>query len=104
MSAALARCPLTGLSFATQDRCVLLATDIAARGLDIPGVDHVVHYQLPRAADAYVHRNGRTARAAREGFALMLCSPDEKKSMRGILSSLGRGEPSLPCPIFLMVR
>ncbi|KAL7277303.1 hypothetical protein ACG7TL_009159 [Trametes sanguinea] len=47
--------------FKSTPNAVLLATDIAARGLDIPAVDHVVHYQAPRTADAYVHRNGRTA-------------------------------------------
>lgn len=69
---------------------MLIATDVAARGLDVPSVDHVVHYQLPRSADVYVHRNGRTARAKREGFSLQLCGPDEQKMSRALLSSLGR--------------
>ena len=64
---------------------------MAARGLDIPSVDHVVHYQIPRSADIYVHRNGRTARAKREGFSLQLCAPDERKVARALLHSLGRG-------------
>jgi ATP-dependent RNA helicase DDX24/MAK5 len=70
---------------------VLLATDIAARGLDVPAVDHVVHYQLPRTADAYVHRNGRTARASRDGFSLLMCAPAERRVLRALLGSLGRG-------------
>jgi ATP-dependent RNA helicase DDX24/MAK5 len=71
---------------------ILLATDIAARGLDIPSVDHVIHYQIPRSADAYVHRNGRTARAMRQGFSLIMCAPGERKVLRALLTNLGRGE------------
>lgn len=58
--------------------CVLLATDVAARGLDVPSVEHVVHYQLPRSADTYVHRSGRTARAGSSGVSLALIEPKEK--------------------------
>jgi ATP-dependent RNA helicase DDX24/MAK5 len=70
---------------------VLLATDIAARGLDIPAVDHVIHYQVPRSADAYVHRKGRTARAMNKGFSMLMCAPDERSVVKGLLKSLGRG-------------
>ncbi|ODV87844.1 hypothetical protein CANARDRAFT_193276 [[Candida] arabinofermentans NRRL YB-2248] len=56
---------------------VLIASDVAARGLDIDGIDHVVHYHLPRTADTYIHRSGRTARAGKEGVSIMLCSPQE---------------------------
>ncbi|VEU19740.1 DEKNAAC100420 [Brettanomyces naardenensis] len=56
---------------------VLIASDVAARGLDIPGIQHVVHYHLPRTADTYIHRSGRTARAGREGVSIVLCSPQE---------------------------
>jgi ATP-dependent RNA helicase DDX24/MAK5 len=73
-------------------RSVLLATDIAARGLDILSVDHVIHYQIPRTADMYIHRNGRTARAMLEGFGLLLCAPDERKLLRSLLGSLKRSE------------
>ncbi|KAF9788333.1 ATP-dependent RNA helicase [Thelephora terrestris] len=75
---------------------VLLATDIAARGLDIPYVDHVIHYQIPRSADTYVHRNGRTARAMRQGFSLIMCAPDERKVLRGLLTNLGREDGEIP--------
>ena len=78
-----------------QGTAVLLATDVAARGLDVEGVDHVVHYQAPRTADAYVHRNGRTARAMRRGFALLMCAPDERKVVRALMRSLGRGASPL---------
>lgn len=56
---------------------VLIATDVAARGLDIPKIDHVAHYHLPRSADVYIHRSGRTARAGLEGVSVMFCSPQE---------------------------
>ncbi|KEO55170.1 DEAD/DEAH box helicase [Thioclava pacifica] len=56
---------------------VLVATDVAARGIDIPGVAYVVNYDLPDVPDAYVHRIGRTARAGREGEAIAFCCPDE---------------------------
>lgn len=56
---------------------VLVASDVAARGLDIPNIDHVVHYHLPRSADVYIHRSGRTARAGKEGVSAMFCSPQE---------------------------
>ncbi|KAA8910742.1 hypothetical protein TRICI_004054 [Trichomonascus ciferrii] len=56
---------------------VLIATDVAARGLDIPAVQHVVHYHVPKSADLYVHRSGRTARAGLDGVSVVLCSPDE---------------------------
>jgi superfamily II DNA/RNA helicase len=79
------------ISFKSTPNSILLATDIAARGLDIPAVDHVLHYQLPRTADAYVHRNGRTARASRSGFSLLMCAPDERRVLHGLLSSLHRG-------------
>jgi ATP-dependent RNA helicase DDX24/MAK5 len=81
--------------FKSTPNSILLATDVAARGLDIPSVDHVIHYQIPRSADVYVHRNGRTARAMREGFSLLMCAPDERRLLRGLLGSLGRGEFSL---------
>lgn len=82
--------------FKTTANSILLATDIAARGLDIPAVDHVIHYQIPRSADVYVHRNGRTARAARSGFSLLMCAPDERRLVRALLGSLGRRESYLP--------
>ncbi|KAF9652598.1 DEAD-domain-containing protein [Thelephora ganbajun] len=82
--------------FKSTPKSVLLATDIAARGLDILSVDHVIHYQIPRSADTYVHRNGRTARAMRQGFSLIMCTPDERQVLRALLTSLGRGEGEIP--------
>jgi len=63
---------------------VLIATDIAARGLDIDQLPHVVNYELPNVPEDYVHRIGRTGRAGREGEALSLVSPDEEKLLRDI--------------------
>ncbi|SDG38734.1 ATP-dependent RNA helicase RhlE [Limimonas halophila] len=65
---------------------VLVATDIAARGLDVDGVSHVVNYDLPDAPESYVHRIGRTARAGAEGVALSFCDPSERRHLRGIES------------------
>jgi ATP-dependent RNA helicase RhlE len=63
---------------------VLIATDIAARGIDIPGVSHVVNFDLPDVPEQYVHRIGRTARAGADGIAIAFCSPDERLNLRDI--------------------
>src|SRR5215211_5212514 len=63
---------------------LLIATDVAARGLDVEQVSHVVNYDVPSAADAYVHRIGRTGRAGREGVAITLVEPREHRLLRNI--------------------
>ncbi|RLA66960.1 MAG: ATP-dependent helicase [Epsilonproteobacteria bacterium] len=63
---------------------VLIATDIAARGIDIPNVSHVINYNLPEQPESYVHRIGRTARAGREGVAISFCDQSEVKLLKGI--------------------
>ncbi len=68
---------------------VMVATDIAARGIDISGITHVVNYDLPATAEDYVHRTGRTARAERLGDAITLVAPDEEILLREIEKHLG---------------
>jgi ATP-dependent RNA helicase RhlE len=63
---------------------VLVATDIAARGIDIDGVSHVVNYDLPEVPEAYVHRIGRTARAGAAGTAISFCDPEQRLLLRAI--------------------
>lgn len=70
--------------FKAGDITILVATDVAARGIDIPSVSHVYNYDLPEQADNYVHRIGRTARAGREGDAVAFCSPSEVPTLREI--------------------
>lgn len=70
--------------FKSQNPPILVATDIAARGLDIRDVSHIVNYDLPETPETYVHRIGRTARAGAEGTAISFCSNDERKLLRAI--------------------
>jgi ATP-dependent RNA helicase RhlE len=63
---------------------ILIATDIAARGIDVSGISHVINFELPNVAEQYVHRIGRTARAGREGVALAFCAQDERDYLRDI--------------------
>jgi len=63
---------------------ILVATDVAARGLDIPHIEHVINYDLPQCAEDYIHRIGRTARAGAKGFALNLVSPQDKSKWAAI--------------------
>ncbi|XP_051724176.1 ATP-dependent RNA helicase DDX24 isoform X2 [Ctenopharyngodon idella] len=78
--------------FAEKDSCVLLTTDVAARGLDIPNVQHVIHYQVPRTSETYVHRSGRTARATKEGLSLLLIGPDDLMNYKKICRTLDKSE------------
>ncbi len=73
---------------------VLVATDIAARGIDIDDVTHVVNYELPEVPEAYVHRIGRTARAGASGQAISLCDADERELLRGIEKLTRQSIPS----------
>ena len=72
---------------------VLVATDVAARGLDIPDVKHVYNFDLPNVAENYVHRIGRTARAGRDGAAVAFCTPDEMGELKDIQKVMGISIP-----------
>ena len=71
-------------AFRAGEITTLVATDVAARGIDVPGVAYVINYDLPEVPDNYVHRIGRTARAGREGEAIAFCAPEEADLLRQI--------------------
>ncbi len=71
-------------SFRQKKYRILVATDVAARGLDIPHIEHVVNYDLPQNPEDYIHRIGRTARAGATGFALNLVTPDDRRKWQAI--------------------
>ncbi|BCS35981.1 DEAD-box ATP-dependent RNA helicase CshA [Luteitalea sp. TBR-22] len=77
---------------------VLVATDVAARGLDIDLVSHVVNYDLPMAPEVYVHRIGRTGRAGREGMAISLVDPRQHRALRQIEATTRQKIEILPIP------
>jgi len=77
---------------------VFVATDIAQRGLDISGITHVVNYDVPQQAEDYVHRIGRTGRAAKEGDAYTFMSPDEIGMVRTIERMIGKPIPRVSVP------
>lgn len=77
---------------------LLLATDIAARGLDIPDLTHVIHYDIPNEPDRYTHRSGRTGRAGKTGISLVLAAPKERMRIRRIETSLGKRFTEKPLP------
>ena len=79
---------------------VLVATDIAQRGLDISGITHVINYDVPQQAEDYVHRIGRTGRAAKEGDAYTFMSPDEIGMVRTIERMIGKPIPRISVPGF----
>jgi len=82
--------------FATGDLPILVATDVAARGLHIPGVSHVVNFDLPQNAEDYVHRIGRTARAGETGDAISLACEQYVYSLIDIEELIGHRIPALP--------
>jgi ATP-dependent RNA helicase DeaD len=72
------------ISFKSGRLPLLVATDVAARGLDISGVSHVINFDVPTSPDVYVHRTGRTARVGRSGRAITLFEPRQRKEMEAI--------------------
>lgn len=75
---------------------ILVATDIAARGIDVPHIEHVINYDLPQVAEDYIHRMGRTARADAEGSALCFISPEDGAKWNAIERLLNPGMPAAP--------
>ncbi|XP_076644359.1 ATP-dependent RNA helicase DDX24 [Halictus rubicundus] len=86
--------------FQADESGLLMATDVAARGLDIPNVEHVIHYQVPRTSESYVHRSGRTARAQKEGLTVLMMEPSEKHYYTKLCKTLDRTED---LPVFPVV-
>ena len=72
---------------------MLIATDVAARGLDIEGISHVINYDIPQSPDDYIHRIGRTARASAKGDAITFVSPDEMLALAALEKALGHNLP-----------
>ncbi|UOR14482.1 DEAD/DEAH box helicase [Qipengyuania aquimaris] len=77
---------------------ILIATDVAARGIDIPGVSHVINYELPNVPEQYVHRIGRTARAGKDGIAIAFCAEDERDYLKDIRKKTDAEFERLPLP------
>jgi len=75
---------------------VLIATDVSARGIDIPEVEYVINYDLPEQSENYVHRIGRTGRAKHKGFAISFCSTEEKELLDNIETYIGKKITELP--------
>lgn len=82
------------LNFKSRQTRILVATDIAARGIDIDELTHVINYELPNVPETYVHRIGRTGRAGASGIALSFCDAEEKEFLRDIEKLIG-----LPVPV-----
>ncbi len=83
---------------------VMVATDIAARGIDVSGISHVINFDVPAFAEDYVHRIGRTGRAAATGDAITFVSQDERKYLQQIEKFIGRKFSPKDCPEFTYVR
>src|SRR6185503_8378447 len=74
---------------------VLIATDVAARGLDVSGISHVINFDVPHSADDYIHRAGRTARAGATGDVITFVSPAEEERLHEIETELGTRLPRI---------
>ena len=83
---------------------VLVATDIAARGIDIDDLTHVINYELPNVPESYVHRIGRTGRAGASGIAIAFCDAEEKEYLRDIQKLIGKQVPVIEDHAFLLMN
>jgi ATP-dependent RNA helicase RhlE len=83
---------------------VLVATDIAARGIDVTGISHVINYDVPAIPEDYIHRIGRTGRAEATGDAITFVSSDEHKQLRQIERFIGRQVTPIECPGFAYIH
>ena len=88
-------------AFTDDEIQVLVATDVAARGLDIESLPRVINYDLPNQAEAYVHRIGRTGRAGQKGMAISLVAPDEKRFLVAIVALINKQIPIQAVPTFV---
>jgi len=79
---------------------ILVATDVAARGIDVEGISHVINYDVPAVPTDYVHRVGRTARMEAAGEAITFVTPDDEGDLRGIERALGKAIPRVTLPDF----
>jgi ATP-dependent RNA helicase RhlE len=86
------------LAFRNRQVDIIVATDVLSRGIDIDGIDLVINYDIPRDAEDYVHRIGRTARAQRKGAALTLVSPADVRGFKKIEQLIGKEVPRMPLP------
>jgi ATP-dependent RNA helicase RhlE len=85
-------------AFRSGETRILIATDIAARGIDVEGVTHVINFELPNVPESYVHRIGRTARAGKEGVAISLCEGAERSFLKGIEKLIRTRVPVMSAP------
>ena len=85
--------------FRSGDIRLLVASDVAARGLDIPAVSHVFNFDVPSHAEDYVHRIGRTGRAGREGKAIMICGPRDEKNFSAVEALIQKEIPRIDNPL-----
>ncbi|MCZ0811900.1 MAG: DEAD/DEAH box helicase [Pseudomonadota bacterium] len=84
--------------FRAGDLKILVASDVAARGLDVPSVSHVLNYDVPSHAEDYIHRIGRTGRAGRAGKTMMICAPRDEKNLEDIERLIQKPVPRIPDP------
>jgi superfamily II DNA/RNA helicase len=78
------RCEKVLTKFREKRINILVATDVAARGIDVENLTHVINFSLPQDPESYVHRIGRTARAGRQGIAITFCDPSETKLLQAV--------------------